>query len=228
MGTDMSRIEWHNQFDLWWPWKFQVNKRNLWYGISLKWWDLHYTLFVSIEEYYELAYCLSRESMKTLAFFHPGSRNSRKQQYLPILRAKAFKSCWRYCYAISSLVYFGGSTHKGLNDFFSPKLFKPRRRFFYTSKYGTWRFFRKKIKFFLHRLSRYSTPNMALQKIILTSFVFFLLLLLLLPDRGLCVLRDITPRRYWAIRNEISQTCSGVNVVVSGTFWVHSVQGVRS
>ena len=44
--------------------------------------------------------------------------------------------------------YFGCSTHKGLNDFFSPKLFKPRRPFFYTSKYGTWRLFRKKIKFF--------------------------------------------------------------------------------
>ena len=94
MGTDMSRIEWHNQFDLWWPWKCQINKRNLRYGISLKWWDLHYTLFVSIEEYYELAYCVSREGMRTLAFSHFGSRNSRKQQYLPILRAKAFKSCF--------------------------------------------------------------------------------------------------------------------------------------
>ena len=29
-------------------------------------------------------------------------------------------------------------------------------------------------------------------------------------------------------RNEILQTCSGVNVVVPNTFWVHSVQGVRS
>ena len=28
-------------------------------------------------------------------------------------------------------------------------------------------------------------------------------------------------------RNKISQTCSGVNVVVPYTFWVHSVQGVR-
>ena len=98
MGTDMSRIKWHNQFDLRWPWKFQVNKRNLRYGKSLKWWDSHYTLFVSIEEYYEIAYCLSREGMKTLAFLHPGCRNSKKQQYLPILRAKAFNSLhldWR-------------------------------------------------------------------------------------------------------------------------------------
>ena len=28
--------------------------------------------------------------------------------------------------------------------------------------------------------------------------------------------------------NEILQTCSGVNVVVRNTFWVHSVQGFRS
>ena len=46
--------------------------------------------------------------------------------------------------------------------------------------------------FSLHGFSRYLTPNMALQKIILTSFF----LLLLLPDRGVCVLRAITSRRY--------------------------------
>ena len=91
--SHMSRIGWQYQFDHCWPWKFQVNERNLRCEISRKWWDLHYTLFVSIEEYYEIAYCLSREGMKTLAFLHPGSRNSRKQQYLPFLRAKAFKSC---------------------------------------------------------------------------------------------------------------------------------------
>ena len=33
--------------------------------------------------------------------------------------------------------FFGCNTHKGLNDFFSQKLFKPQRPFFYTSKYGT-------------------------------------------------------------------------------------------
>ena len=46
--------------------------------------------------------------------------------------------------------------------------------------------------FSLRRFSRYLTPNMALQKIILTSFFVFLLL----PDRGLCVLRGITSRSY--------------------------------
>ena len=34
-------------------------------------------------------------------------------------------------------------------------------------------FFEKKSNFSLHGFSRYSTPNMALQKIILTSFFFF-------------------------------------------------------
>ena len=48
------------------------------------------------EGYYGIAYCPSREGMKTLAFFYPRSKNSRNQQYLPILRAKAFKSCFIY------------------------------------------------------------------------------------------------------------------------------------
>ena len=61
--------------------------------VSRKWCDLRYALFISTEEYYEIAYWRSRKGMKTLAFLHPWSRNSRKQQYLPISRAKAFKSC---------------------------------------------------------------------------------------------------------------------------------------
>jgi hypothetical protein len=48
--------------------------------------------------------------------------------------------------------------------------------------------------FSLYWFFRYSTPNMALQKIILTSF--FLFFVSLLPDRGLCVLPGITSRRY--------------------------------
>ena len=60
--------------------------------------------------------------------------------------------------------FFGCNTHKGLNDFFSQKLFKPRRPFFYTSKYGTWGFFRKKIKFFYPRVleifdSKHGSPE---------------------------------------------------------------------
>ena len=51
-------------------------------------------------------------------------------------------------------------------------------------------FLEKKSNFSLHGFSRYSTPNMALQKIIPTSFLF------LLPVQGLCVLRAITSRRY--------------------------------
>ena len=49
----------------------------------------------------------------------------------------------------------------------------------------------KKSNFSLHGFFRYLTSNMALQKIILTSFF-----LLLLPDRGVGVLRAITSRRY--------------------------------
>ena len=60
--------------------------------------------------------------------------------------------------------FFGCNTHKGLNDFFSQKLFKPRSPSFYTSKYGTWGFFRKKIKFFSPRViqifdSKHGSPE---------------------------------------------------------------------
>ena len=41
-------------------------------------------------------------------------------------------------------------------------------------------------------------------------FVFcFLFVFLLLPDRGLCVLRDITPRRYWAIETKFRRDAQG-------------------
>ena len=53
-------------------------------------------------------------------------------------------------------------------------------------------FLEEKSNFSLHEFSRYLTPNMVLQKIILTSFFVFLLL----PDRGICVLHAITSRRY--------------------------------
>ena len=95
--------------------------------------------------------------------------------------------------------YFGCSTHKGLNDFFSPKLFKHDAHFSTRQNMETWNFLEKKSNFSLHGFLRYLTPNMALQKIILTFFVFLFFVFLLLPDRGLCVLRALTSRRYWAI-----------------------------
>ena len=86
----------------------------------------------------------------------------------------------------------------------------------------------KKSNFSRHRFSRYSTSNMALQKIILTSFVFpFTFSSSSSRSRAMR-----SPRHNFSKilsnRNEISQTCSGVNEVVPNTFWVHSVQGLRS
>ena len=52
------------------------------------------------------------------------------------------------------------------------------------------KFLEKILNFSLHGFFIYLTPNMALQKIIPTSFFLFLL-----PGRGLCVLRAITSRR---------------------------------
>ena len=78
-------------------------------------------------------------------------------------------------------------------------------------------FLEKKSNFSLRRFSIYLTPNMALQNIILTSFFFFL------PgSRGM---RSPSHNflKILSNRNEILQTCSGVNVVVPNIFWVHSV-----
>ena len=89
-------------------------------------------------------------------------------------------------------------------------------------------FLEKKSNFSLHGFSRYSTPNMALQKIILTSFFVF------------CFFSSSSSRsramrsprhnfsKILSNRNEILQTYSGVNVVVPNTFWLHLVQGFRS
>ena len=89
-------------------------------------------------------------------------------------------------------------------------------------------FLEKISNFFLDGFSRYSTPNMALQKIILTSFFVFCFF-----SSSSSRLRAMRSPRHnfskilsnW---NEVLQTCSGVNVVVPNTFWVHSVQGFRS
>ena len=122
--------------------------------------------------------------------------------------------------------FFGCGTHKGLNDFFSLKFSKPRRPFFYTSKYGIWGFFGKKSNFSIHGFLRYLTPNMALQKIILTSF-FFSFFSSSSRSRAMRS-PHYNSSKIFSNRNEILQTCLGVNVVFPGTFWVHSVQGFRS
>ena len=64
---------------------------------------------------------------------------------------------------------------------------------------------------------------MALQKIILTSFFCF-------SSSRSRAMRSACHNfaKILSNRNDVSQTCSGVNVYVSGTFWVHSVEGVRS
>ena len=73
----------------------------------------------------------------------------------------------------------------------------------------------KKISnFFLHRFSRYLTSNKALQKIILTSFFFFFF-----SSSRSRAMRSPSHNfsKILSNRNEISQTCSGVNLVVPNT-----------
>ena len=76
----------------------------------------------------------------------------------------------------------------------------------------------KKSNFSLHGFSRYSTPNMALQKIILTSFfLFFFCFSSSSRSRAMRSPRHNSSKTL-SNRNEISQTCSGVNVVVPNIF----------
>ena len=79
--------------------------------------------------------------------------------------------------------------------------------------------------FSLYGFFRYLTPNMALQKIILISFFF----LFLLSDRGLCVLRAITSRRYWAIGTKFCKHAQGwmlLYLTLFGFIWSRGI-GVR-
>ena len=68
--------------------------------------------------------------------------------------------------------------------------------------------------FSLHRFSWYSTPNMALQKIILTSFFVFFSSS---RSRAMRSSRH-NSSKILSNRNEILQTCSGVNIIVTNTF----------
>ena len=73
----------------------------------------------------------------------------------------------------------------------------------------------------LHRFSWYSTPNMALQKIILTSFF------LLLPDQGLRIFCAITSRRYWAIGTKFCRYAQGWMLLYLTLFGFNRSRGFR-
>ena len=112
-----------------------------------------------------------------------------------------------------------------LCDFFTLKRFEPRNPFFYTSIYGTWKFFRKKIKFFSSRVfqifdSKHGSPE--------NYSDFFCFFSSSSSSRSRAMRSSCHNfSKILSNRNEISQTCSEGNVVVPNTFWVHSVQGFR-
>ena len=88
-------------------------------------------------------------------------------------------------------------------------------------------FLEKKSNFSLLGFSRYLTPNMALQKIILTSFFFLFFCFSSSRSRAMrSPCHNFS--KILSNRNQILQTCSGMNIVVPNTFWVHSVEGCRS
>ena len=108
--------------------------------------------------------------------------------------------------------------------FFTPKRFEPRPSFLCMSKYRNSRRDSKNSKFFSQQVfqifdSKHGSPENY------SDFFFFTF-----SSSRSRAMRS--PRHNFSKilsnRNEISQTCSGVNVVVPNTFWVHSVQGFRS
>ena len=110
-------------------------------------------------------------------------------------------------------------------DFFTPKRFEPRPSFFSMSKYRNSRRYSKNFKFFSPQVfqifdSKHGSPDNY-------SDFFFFFSFSSSRSRAMRSSRH-NFSKISSNRNEILQTCSGVNVVVPNTFWVHSVQGCRS
>ena len=124
--------------------------------------------------------------------------------------------CW------DSWTRFGTRTIRVLNDFVLLNDLSHDSHFSTRQNMETLDFLRKKYCFSLHGFFRYLTPNMALQKIILTSFVSFFFF----PNRGLCVLRDISPRRYWAIAERIFAGRLRCECSCLWNFWVYSIKSI--
>ena len=119
-------------------------------------------------------------------------------------------------------------THNsGFKRLFTPKRIEPRIPFFYTSKYQTWRFKKKKIKLFSSRVfqifdSKHGSPENYSDFFCFSS-----------SSRSRALRSSRSSRHNFSKillnnQNEILQTSSWVNVLVSNTFWVHSVQGFWS
>ena len=128
-------------------------------------WQMQNTIPISLSKYSKYWICSSNWPWH---YHRPKSPIHRPCSGHSFTNQNPFGSNWRYRRIHS--VCFGFRKQRVGFHFLTPKPCKPRHPFFYTSKYGNLPVNTKKSKFFLHGFSWYLTPNMALQKIILTFF----------------------------------------------------------
>ena len=121
-------------------------------------------------------------------FLHGFSRYLTPNMALQKIILTSFQAEQLRCSA--SYFYFGSRTTWVTKDFFTPKRFEPRHSFFSMSKYRNSGTESKNFKFFSLQVFQIFDSKHGSPENYSDFFLFFLL-----PDRGLCVLRDITPRR---------------------------------
>ena len=127
--------------------------------------------------------------------------------------------CWDFLEVASELARFGsGTIFLLLNDLSHDSHFST------CQNMETFQWPQKNSNFSLHRFSRYLTPNMAFQTIILTFLVFSFF-----SSSRMRAMRFPSHNfpKILSNRNEFLQTCSQVNIVVPDTFWAIPVQGFR-
>ena len=117
---------------------------------------------------------------------------------------------------------FGFRTQDVCFDFLIPKPFEPRHPFLYTSKYGNFPVATKKFKFLSPQVFQIFDFKHGFPE----NYSFFLKLFFFFPNRTMRCTSHILSK-YLSNHKDILQSYRGVNVVVWGTFWVHSVKGFR-
>ena len=116
--------------------------------------------------------------------------------------------------------YFGIARFWVTKDFFTPKRFEPRPSFFSMSKYRNSRPDSKNFKFFSPQVfqifdSKHGSPE---------NYSDFFCFSSSSSSRSRAMRSSCHNfSKMLSNQNEILQTCSGVNLVLPNTFWVHSV-----
>ena len=138
-----------------------------------------------------------------LVFLIFDSKHGFPENYSDFLKSQQLR-CWDFLEVASELARFGSGT-----IFLLPNDLSHDSHFSTCQNMETFQWLHKNSNFSLYRFSWYLTPNMALQTIILTFFVFFSysrLRAMRFPSHNFS--------KILSNRNEFLQTCSEVNIVV--------------